>query len=151
MKHLYKCFSLVLILLLLIVGINCFESSKSLKVGVVLPLTGDLSDYGLGCKQGIELAVSELNTQGYKINLLFRDNQSNDQQTRSQIFDAIDKDKVNLIIGALTSSNTLAGAGIAQSTQVPIITPTATNDEVTQIGNYVSRICLLMKKPLFVF
>ncbi len=48
-----------------------------------------------------------------------------------------------MVLGEVASSRTLAGAPICQEAKVPLITPASTNPKVTQIGDYVFRVCFI--------
>jgi branched-chain amino acid transport system substrate-binding protein len=55
----------------------------------------------------------------------------------------ITQDKVVAILGDATSSATLEAAPIAQSDKIPLITPSATNPRITELGDYIFRVCFL--------
>jgi branched-chain amino acid transport system substrate-binding protein len=55
----------------------------------------------------------------------------------------ISKDKVVALVGPVTSGNASAAAKVAQEAGIPLITPTATALEVTQIGDNIFRACFL--------
>jgi branched-chain amino acid transport system substrate-binding protein len=55
----------------------------------------------------------------------------------------IAQDKVKLILGEVASSNSLAMAPKAQDAQVPMITPSSTNPKVTEVGDYIFRVCFI--------
>ncbi|MGE5542678.1 MAG: ABC transporter substrate-binding protein, partial [Bacillota bacterium] len=55
----------------------------------------------------------------------------------------ITQDKVVAIVGSVASKCTLAGAPIAQANKVPLISPTSTNEKVTQVGEYIFRACFI--------
>src|SRR5262249_9296453 len=55
----------------------------------------------------------------------------------------ITQDRVKLILGEEASSNSLAMARKAQPAQVPMISPTSTNPKVTQVGDYIFRVCFI--------
>ncbi len=53
----------------------------------------------------------------------------------------VSSDKVDAVIGEVTSSNTLAMTKIADDSKTPLVSSTATNDRVTRNHPYVSRVC----------
>lgn len=53
----------------------------------------------------------------------------------------VSSDKVDAVIGEVTSTNTLAMTKMAEDTKTPLVSPTATNDRVTSGRQYVSRVC----------
>ncbi len=52
------------------------NENDSIKIGVILPLTGDLAFLGEEIKKGIDLAVSEYKDRGIDINVIYEDDQS---------------------------------------------------------------------------
>ena len=53
----------------------------------------------------------------------------------------VSSDKVDAVIGEVTSSNTTAMTKIADDSKTPLVSSTATNDRVTRNHPYVSRVC----------
>jgi branched-chain amino acid transport system substrate-binding protein len=78
-----------------------------------------------------------------KIELLVEDNQAKAEESANIARKFIEQDKVVAILGPVISSNTLAAAPIAQQSKVPLLSPTATNPKVTQVGNYIFRACFV--------
>lgn len=118
-----------------------------IKVGVYVDLTGQTSSYGQSTKNGIQLAVDEINAaggvNGRKISLVIEDDQGRTEQAKTVVEKLINQDKVVAVLGEVASSNTLAAAPVAQSAKIPMITPSSTNPKVTQVGDYIFRVCFL--------
>ncbi len=55
----------------------------------------------------------------------------------------IDQDKVIAIIAGGTSGNSRAAAPKAQSSHVPLISPSSTDPAVTMVGDYIFRACFV--------
>ena len=55
----------------------------------------------------------------------------------------ITQDKVNALLGEVASGLSMVGGQIAQQYTVPMISPSSTNPQVTQIGDMVFRVCFL--------
>lgn len=113
-------------------------------VGAVFPMTGAIATYGQESVNGINLALKTLNEKGIKgkkIKLVVQDNKGEPMESAAAVRKLIEIDKVNAILGSVASSNTLAGAPIAQQAGVPLMTPASTNETVTQTGEYISRSC----------
>jgi branched-chain amino acid transport system substrate-binding protein len=55
----------------------------------------------------------------------------------------ISQDKVIAVLGEVRSSATIEAAPICQENKIPLISPAATNPKVTEVGNYISRICFI--------
>src|ERR1700736_4507022 len=136
----------LLCLALLLAGVQS-KGEEVVKIGEVNPITGAIGRYGTTCHQGIQLAIDQANSAGgvlgKKISLLTGDNQSQAGQTSTIVRKFVTQDKVVAIIGDLTSSATLEGGPIAQAAKIPMVTPLATNPKVTEIGNYIFRVCFI--------
>jgi branched-chain amino acid transport system substrate-binding protein len=122
-------------------------AETTVKVGEVDPLTGGVSQFGIGCHQGFVLAFEEINRSGgvlgQTLELVTEDNQSKPGESSTAVRKLITQDKVVAILGDATSSATLEAAPIAQSDKIPMITPTATNPRITAVGDYIFRVCFL--------
>ena len=122
-------------------------SLAAIKIGEVDPLTGGVSQFGIGSHQGFVLAFEEVNAEGgilgQKIELVSEDDQSKAGQSATAVRKLITQDKVVAILGDATSSATLEAAPIAQADKIPMITPTATNPRITEVGDFIFRGCFL--------
>ena len=115
-----------------------------IRVGAVYSMTGPIATYGQESINGIKLALKKINPQdinGKNIRLIVEDNKGEPAETANAVRKLIDVDKVHVILGAVASSNTLAGAPIAQAAKVPMVTSGSTNEAVTQKGEFISRTC----------
>jgi branched-chain amino acid transport system substrate-binding protein len=97
--------------------------SFGIKIGLVLPMTGELSRGGKDAWKGIQIAHEEKpSVLGKRIELILVDNKSGATETAQAFSQLINTQKVIAIIGALGSNNTLAGALIAEKNKIPVIT-----------------------------
>ena len=134
--------------ILLLVGLPAsLLAQTEIKIGEVDPLTGGVSQFGIGCHQGFVMAFEEINGEGgilgRKLELVTEDDQSKPGQSSTAVRKLITQDKVVAILGDATSSATLEAAPIAQNDKVPMITPTATNPRITEVGDFIFRVCFL--------
>jgi branched-chain amino acid transport system substrate-binding protein len=119
-------------------------AAEEVKIGVVLELSGATATFGEEALNGLNIAVDELNkTRERKIKLVVLDNKSDSIETANSVNQLINVNKVMAVIGAVASTNTMAGAKVAQESHIPMMSPASTNSRVTQIGEYVSRICFI--------
>jgi branched-chain amino acid transport system substrate-binding protein len=122
-------------------------ASADIKIGEVDPLTGGIAQFGISCHQGYQLAFDEINQAGgllgQKLELVTEDDESKPGQCATVVRKLIGSDKVVAILGDVTSSATLEGAPIAQNNKIAMITPIATNPKVTEVGDYIFRVCFL--------
>ncbi|MEH7085990.1 ABC transporter substrate-binding protein [Neobacillus drentensis] len=121
-----------------------------IKIGANLELSGGVASYGQSAKEGIELAIEEINKEGIngkKLKLVTVDNKSDAAEATNGALKLATQDKVVAMIGAATSTNTLAQVQIAQDNKIPLITPTATNATITnkdgKLNDFVFRTCFI--------
>jgi branched-chain amino acid transport system substrate-binding protein len=126
------------------------KDSDVIKIGANLELSGGVASYGQSIEEGIQLALEEINKEGIdgkKIELVKFDNKSDAAEATSGTTKLISQDKVVAIIGAATSTNTLAQVQIAQKNKIPLLTPTGTNPTVTLkdgvLNDFVFRTCFI--------
>jgi len=120
-----------------------------IKLGFNLELTGDAATFGLSAKDGAEIALEELNAaggiMGREIVTVFDDNQSMPGAAANVASKLINQNKVDVLIGAVGSSQSIAMAKIAEEAGVPMVTPASTNPDVTldkgKVRKYVFRTC----------
>src|SRR5262245_13573302 len=91
-------------------------------IGEVGSLTGGEATFGTSTRDGIDLAVKQINDaggiKGKKIRVLVMDDQSKPEEAATAVTKLITQDKVQAIIGEVASSRSLAMAPIAQSYKV---------------------------------
>ena len=110
---------------------GCARREKEIKIGAILPLTGDLAKFGISFKNGIELAFSE-NLVDRKVKVLYEDDQGKPEIAVSAFRKLINFHKVPVIIGGVISSTAIAIAPIADNNKVVLLSPTATAPELTK-------------------
>ncbi len=122
------------------------ETSDEISIGVVLPLTGRLTDsFGKPIQQGFELALSEINAahpSGTKLKFIITDSQSTIEGAVEAFNKLIHQDGVSVILGPATSSQTEMAFPIAQENQVVAISPTSAATGLSAIGDFVFRVAL---------
>jgi branched-chain amino acid transport system substrate-binding protein len=115
------------------------------KVGAYLSLSGAETQFGVDTKEGIELAFDEVNQaggiKGKSVKVLFEDDKTNPQEATNKVLQLIDRDKVVALLGEVSSSRSKAGGIVANKKKIPMITPSSTHPEVTQVGPFVFRVC----------
>lgn len=126
---------------------GCAKNTSEIKLGGVGPVTGEAATFGDSTKKGLTLAVDEWNAKGgvlgKQIKLVFADDKGDPAEGATVYTKLIQQDKVTAIVGTVMSKVTLAGAPIAQAAKVPMISPTSTNEKVTQVGDYIFRACFI--------
>ena len=120
--------------------------AEGIQVGFFGALTGPTATFAQSGRNGVTLAVEELNAAGgvlggKRIELLVEDDRGEPSEAASAVSKLITRDHVVALIGEQASSRTIAAAPIAQSYRVPMISPTSTNADVTKKGDYIFRVC----------
>ena len=116
-------------------------------IGEYGSLTGTEATFGQSTHNGIMLAIDELNAgggvAGRRIRVITEDDQSKAEEAANAVSKLISQNSVVAVLGEVASSNTLAAAPIAQQNKVPMITPSSTNPRVTEVGDYIFRMCFI--------
>jgi branched-chain amino acid transport system substrate-binding protein len=120
-------------------------AQETIKVGVILPLTGEKAKFGEIEKNSFVMALNEINKaggiKGKKIELLIEDDTGKPDIARGAAEKLLSKDKVIMLGGGYGSSETYAIAGVAQQKKIPFLINTGSADEITEKGwNYVFRL-----------
>ncbi len=128
-------------LAVLLLALVCvFGVAATLKVGVVLPLSGEGEEDGNWCWYGIELAHDMFGSyKGYNIELILKDDKTDPEVSKKVAEELINKGVVALI-GWPWSGLALSGTMAAEKHKVPAICTWATNPLVTKGKKYVSRV-----------
>ncbi|MBQ4379232.1 MAG: ABC transporter substrate-binding protein [Treponema sp.] len=125
--------------------IGCNSKSSTIKIGSVGPLSGPYAVYGGDCKNGIELAVSEINAaggiNGQQIELIAEDDEGAAEKSVSAYKKLVTQNGVKFILGSLTSGCAIAISPLAQAQKIIQIAPAATAPALTDAGNYIFRAC----------
>ena len=127
------------------------EDIKSLKIGVVSPMSGQSAIAGEYIKNGVSLIEDELKEAGglevngkkIQIELVYEDNEAKPDMTSNAYRKLIDQDKVIAIVGPDMSGGILAAGPIAQQSKIPAIGTFTTNEKVTQVGDFIFRACFI--------
>jgi len=116
-----------------------------IKIGEFGSMTGTEATFGISTHRGIQMVVDEVNAEGgikgKKLELITLDDQGKPEEAVTAVTRLVTQDKVDIILGEVASSRSLAAAPIAQRYKVPMITPSSTNPKVTEVGDYIFRVC----------
>jgi len=108
------------------------KESEVIKIGAILPLTGDAATYGENCKKGMQVASEQ-----FKIPVIYEDSAVNAKKAVSAFNKLTNIDKVRIVAGDMFSSTTLAFAPIAQDNDVLVISPTSGAEDVPKTGDFI--------------
>jgi branched-chain amino acid transport system substrate-binding protein len=135
-----------LLLALLALATAAF-AAEPIKLGEYASLTGKEAGFGQTSHHGVVLALEEINAAGgvlgRPLELAYEDNQTKPGESATVVKKLISRDKVVALIGEVSSGRSLEAAPIAQAAHIPMVAPAATNPKVTQVGNYIFRVCFI--------
>jgi branched-chain amino acid transport system substrate-binding protein len=116
-------------------------------VGEYSSLTGTTATFGQSTDNGIKMAFDEINKAGgvlgKKLAVAVEDDQSKPEEAATAVTKLINQNHVVAMLGEVSSSRSLAAAPICQAAKVPMVSPSSTNPRVTQVGNFIFRVCFI--------
>ena len=128
----------VVFMVIFCLGLSPTLAQDTIKIGIVLPLTGDQAKFGEIEKLSFDLALAEINAaggvKGKKLEFLIEDDTGRPEVGRSVVEKLITKDKVVMVGGGYSSSVTYAMAGVCQQNQMPFLVNTGSADNISTSG-----------------
>jgi branched-chain amino acid transport system substrate-binding protein len=135
-KHTLRIFA---ILAASILGLGTAAAQDTIKIGVTQPLTGAVAASGNYVAQGAMIAADDLNAGegvlGKKVELIIEDNKSNPKEAVATAEKLIVGDKVPVLMGAWSSTYTLAVMPKLMEYGVPMLVETSSSGKITTSGN----------------
>jgi len=121
--------------------------AQEILIGEYGSMTGGTATFGQSNHKGVEMAVDAANAAGgvlgKKIRLLLEDDQGKPEEAMTAVTKLINKDRVVAVIGEVASSNSLAAAPVCQLNRIPMVSGSSTNPKVTEVGNFIFRVCFI--------
>jgi branched-chain amino acid transport system substrate-binding protein len=151
----FRLIPAILLFLLLFWDLSCNkqngnssqQQSNEIIVGEYGSLTGTTATFGISTRNGVDMAFAEANDAGgvlgKRIRVIVEDDQGKPEEAQTVVTKLINKDRVVAVLGEVASSRSLAAAPVCQSNRIPMITPSSTNPKVTQIGDFIFRVCFI--------
>lgn len=133
----------VLAAAILVLG-GCGGTSEPV-VGVVLPFTGEAAPYGEHIREGINLAVEDVNASGgvdgQPLKVIFADSATDDETGKAAARKLIEEDHVLAIIGGATSSVTMAILeDVCDPAKVVLLSPAASSPSLSGKSPFFLRV-----------
>jgi branched-chain amino acid transport system substrate-binding protein len=127
------------------------KNNQKITIGGLFPLSGNSATFGQSSKQGMQLAIDHVNSQGgiiinkkqALVYPIYEDDEGQPEKAANACRKLISQNVVCAIIGAVMSKNSLAIAPICQASKVPMISSASTNEKVTEVGDYIFRACFI--------
>ena len=145
--------------LFLVAAILCFagffafaggsQDADAVPIGAIFPLSGGVAYYGNESRDGALLAIEEINAAGgllgKKLSLISEDDEGDSAKSINAFtkLTTQSRNKVSIVLGSSTSGPTMALTSLAQQSKVILISPSATNIDVTKAGDFIFRACFI--------
>ena len=124
---------------------------EPIKIGFPIPLTGEIPKVGEGTRFAAEILKDEINAAGglevggvkYPLEFIYEDNESKPESAVNVTMKLIERDEVLALVGPQSSRQAVPAGEVADNSEVPMISPWATNPEVTLDRPWVFRAAFL--------
>jgi branched-chain amino acid transport system substrate-binding protein len=130
---------------------RAFAQGKTIKIGAVYPLTGNLASTGLDCKRGVELAVEIINGKydlnlplartegipglgGARLEVVWADTKGEPKNGQAEAERVVTQDQVVGVIGAYQSSVTKTASQATERLKVPYVCSDSSSPTLTERG-----------------
>jgi branched-chain amino acid transport system substrate-binding protein len=121
--------------------------SGEILLGHYASMTGGEATFGRSTDNGIQMAVEEINAaggvKGRKVRVITYDDKGEKPEAGTAVTRLVTKDGVVAVLGEVASGLSLVAAPICQEYEVPMVSPSSTNPEVTAVGNMIFRVCFI--------
>ena len=132
---------------LLVFTATTVAADDPIRIGQYGAFTGKEAAFGISAHKGVILAFEEANAAGgvlgRKLELLSEDNQSKQGESFTIAKKFTARDRIVAARGGNASTNSLEAAPDFQGARIPMIAISSTNPRVTEIGNYIFRVCFI--------
>lgn len=132
---------------ILLSSCDFFRSRNKIVIAEFMTKSGADATFGLNAKNGVELAIEEINAtggiEGQKVELATADPMGQKAKIEKAVRDFAHQDDVLALIGDVASERSNWAARIAQAERIPMVSPSSTNPSVTDKGDYIFRACYI--------
>lgn len=119
------------------------KTAETIRIGAILPLSGDAAAYGQPAQKVVDLAVEEINKaggiNGKDLKVIYEDGTCSAKGGSTAAQKLINVDGVKVILGGFCSGETLGAAPVAEETKVILFSPGSGSPDITQAGEYIFR------------
>jgi len=127
----------------LLMGGGAVWSADPILIGLMAPMSGDYAEYGMFFKEGIGLAIDEINkaggVQGRMIELVIGDSRADPKEAALVAQKFVANPKILAVIGDFTSSCAMAAAPIYESAKIVEFSPSSSHPDFTKLGRFMFR------------
>ena len=139
----------------LVIGLIFMPSAwcktKTIKIGINAPMTGDIPKVGEGSKFAAQMWLEDIKAAGglevggkkYPVELVIEDNESKAESAVKVNTKMITEEEVLVIVGPQSSKQAIPAGEVANNYKTPMISPWSTNPDTTKDRPFVFRGCFL--------
>ncbi|MFC1788280.1 ABC transporter substrate-binding protein [Thermodesulfobacteriota bacterium] len=128
-----------------------WSKTKTIKIGINAPMTGDIPKVGEGSKFAAEMWLEDIKAAGglevggkkYPVEVVIEDNESKAESAVKVNTKMITEDEVLFIVGPQSSKQAIPAGEVANNYKTPMISPWSTNPDTTKDRPFVFRGCFL--------
>lgn len=139
MKNRLGKFLIVAVVGAFMVAASTGMAADTIKLGVAGPHSGDLASYGIPTIKAAELVVKDINAKGgvlgKQVELLIEDDVCKPEVATNTATKMV-SEGAHVVLGHICSGATKAAMGIYKDSNIPVMSPSATNPALTQSGDY---------------
>jgi branched-chain amino acid transport system substrate-binding protein len=111
-------------------------AAEAIKIGVAGPFTGGSAPMGVSMRDGVKLAVAEINAKGgvlgRPLQMVERDDEAKNERGVQIAQELINKEKVVATVGYINTGVALASQRFYQEAKIPVMNNVATGSVITQ-------------------
>lgn len=141
-KNLVKVTAILLFVVITFTGLSGCKfgsgTSGNIQIGMLAPLTGSGASFGAGQRDGVQLAIDEINAKGgingRKIELIIEDTKTDKTVAPTAAKKLIYQNKVPVLIGSAASLDVPPTIPILEEAHIPQIVPVAVLPEITELN-----------------
>jgi branched-chain amino acid transport system substrate-binding protein len=125
------------------VPLQASAQDKVIRIGVLMPISGPASYFGVMGKEGIDLALEQLKAgvNGYRLQVQYEDSACSPLQATNTVKRVLEQFKPHIVVGEECSDASLAIAPILEQAKVPMLNAGSVTMKLTESGyKYVFRI-----------
>jgi len=126
-----------------VVPLQASAQDKVIRIGVLMPISGPASYFGVMGKEGIDLALEQLKAgvNGYRLQVQYEDSACSPLQATNTVKRVLEQFKPHIVVGEECSDASLAIAPILEQAKVPMLNAGSVTMKLTESGyKYVFRI-----------
>lgn len=139
-----KWIGLIVVTIIILLGLRYYVTTRPIYVGFGSGLSGQWSQLGVQVRNGVLLAIDDINAQGgikgRKLMPVVMDSKNDNDHTEA-LLKIMDEENINFFIGFSVSSMTPSIHQILDESNILVISPTMSTNNLTGIDDHFIRVC----------